>query len=102
MGGQTDFRLRWVFAWVAFEPYVWVHEVAFPLVGNYTGSPTDFGVENGEPYRPDDFDTLYNAVPANGPVGTIVRFKIYVGEGDEDRASNPCVWWMGPKTGQHY
>ena len=89
---------RWIFALVALERHVYVNEVAFPLVGNYLGGSPPFLFENGEPFRPQVFETLYNEDPTNGPVGTVVRIQILVGAGDEDQSSNPCVFWMGPKT----
>lgn len=104
-GPTSTYTTRHIFCFVSIEPDAYVQEVAFPLVGVYTG----LNIENGEPYRPGSnadpwqsgFTTLHNTDPLNGPVGTVVRINISIlgsGSPDPDISPNPCIWWMGPKT----
>lgn len=79
---------RWIFALVAIEDEVYVHDVVYEMAGDRTKTAQVLSHA---------FDTLYNTDPDNGPLGTVVRFKISL-TGNPTTGLNPFVWWMGPKN----
>lgn len=94
--------LRYCFAFVAFEPDCYVHDVVYQHNGAVTR--LDAEVINNTSYwtKKTNFKTLRNEDPENGPIGTVVRITFSVGNytwasNNLDDSANPLCWWGSRK-----